>query len=113
MFLRASTVWNDLRYGIQLFCSQGVFTYLLSLLEPYEDRGCGGLAHVDVKQTSVQGVDKEKNKWVNVINYQLLYVASGLSSRDFMGELETHERCPLMEQILSFMIDNSKKKKNH
>lgn len=36
--------------------------------------------------------------------------ASGLSSRDFIGELETHERCMLMEQILSFMIDNCKKK---
>lgn len=72
VFLRANTVWNELRYGILLFCSRGVFTYLLSLLEPYEDRGCGGLAHVDVKQMSVQGVDREKNKWVNVINYQLL-----------------------------------------
>lgn len=60
VFLRANTVWNDLRYGIQLFCSRGVFTYLLSLLEPYENRGCGGLARVDVKQMSVQGVNREK-----------------------------------------------------
>ena len=108
MFLRASTVWNDLRYSTQLFCSRGVFTYLLSLLEPYEDRGCGGLAHVDVKQMSVQGVDREK-KQMGKCHTLSTSVASGLSSRNFIGELETHERCPLMEQILSFMIDNCKK----
>lgn len=71
VFLHANTVWNNVRYGIQLFCCRGVFTYLLSLLEPYENRGCGGLARVDVKQMSVQGVDRGKNKGVDVINYQL------------------------------------------
>lgn len=106
--LRASAVWSNFRYGIQFFCRTGVFTYLFSQLELCEDRGCGWLMEMLNKCPSRESIEK---KQMGKCHKRSTSVAGGLSFPDFIGELKTHDRWTLMEQILSFMIDNLKK--NH
>ena len=56
---------------LSAFYSNSVFTYLFSLLELHEGRGCGWPVEMLNKCLLKESI--ETNKWINVISYKLLW----------------------------------------